>query len=222
MSSLVSARSDHAACEGRAVLPGALLDRVPIGMLLLVADGRLVWANVAARAAIAVESSELRVDGDRVLPRDPSYGAAWRTALAAAAEGGTAMLRRHGSLPRPAIVLARWRGAPVAARVVCTLPAWDGHEQETLRVYARTHGLSPSETDVLIGLARGASPKGLAQRRGSSEGTVRSQVKSILLKTGHHGIRALVVDALRSAPVLFAAADDEPDEVAGRRSQPTQ
>jgi DNA-binding NarL/FixJ family response regulator len=54
---------------------------------------------------------------------------------------------------------------------------------------------------VLRALARGASPKAIARLRGSTEGTVRSQIKTMLAKTGRHGTRELVADALRSAPL---------------------
>ena len=56
-------------------------------------------------------------------------------------------------------------------------------------VYARMHGLTGSEAQVLARLAAGDSVKRVAARRGSSEVTVRSQVKTILAKTGRHSIR---------------------------------
>jgi DNA-binding NarL/FixJ family response regulator len=51
------------------------------------------------------------------------------------------------------------------------------------------HGLTGSEAQVLARLAAGDSVKRVAARRGSSEATVRSQVKTILAKTGRHSIR---------------------------------
>ena len=51
------------------------------------------------------------------------------------------------------------------------------------------HGLTGSEAQVLARLAAGDSVKRVAARRGSSEVTVRSQVKTTLAKTGRHSIR---------------------------------
>lgn len=193
-------RSTRAA-ESASELALTLLDRVAHGVLLLDEAGRIVWANAAAQLSIAIGRSGLGREGGVLCPQDPSLSARWRAGLARAVAGQATMLVLAGRGVRVSIVLAPWRGGPREARVVGTLAPCDAHERNALRLYACAHGLSPSETEVLVALARGATPKAVAQRRGSSEGTVRSQVKAILLKTGHHGIREAVVDALRSAPM---------------------
>lgn len=54
---------------------------------------------------------------------------------------------------------------------------------------------------MLNGIVQGSSLKAIAAERGSTEGTVRSQVKSVLAKTGRRGLRSVIVDVLRSAPI---------------------
>jgi DNA-binding NarL/FixJ family response regulator len=77
--------------------------------------------------------------------------------------------------------------------------------------YARMHGLTASEAQVRAGLGAGESVKRIATRRGSSEATVRSQVKTTLAKTGRHSIREAVTDLLRCPPLL------DPDEASRAR-----
>jgi DNA-binding CsgD family transcriptional regulator len=45
------------------------------------------------------------------------------------------------------------------------------------------YGFTPAETEIANGLATGFSPEGIASIRGASVETVRSQIKSLLLKT---------------------------------------
>jgi DNA-binding CsgD family transcriptional regulator len=180
---------------------GALLDRLPTGVLLLGIDAVPRYANLAARTALACGAAGLCMDGPRVLPVLRTARAAWTAALVSAAAGTVTMLRLGEAVDHRAIALSPWRARSSLSGALCTLPAGESQEASTLSVWARAHGLSASESSILIALSRGITPKAVARVRGASEGTVRTQIKSMLFKTGHHGIRELVIDALRSAPV---------------------
>lgn len=56
-----------------------------------------------------------------------------------------------------------------------------------LDLFAHGYGLTPSETRVLNGLIAGKKVKELAAEAGRSRETIRSQLKSLLLKTGARG-----------------------------------
>ena len=57
---------------------------------------------------------------------------------------------------------------------------------------ARRFGVSPRELQILAALCGGMSVKQIARRSGRSPQTIRSQVKSLLRKTGAHSQRDLV------------------------------
>lgn len=82
-------------------------------------------------------------------------------------------------------------------------------EALSVEAFARGHGLTGAETQVLKALSDGTTPHEAAQMLGVRLSTVRTQIGSIRAKTGAPSIRALVqqvaclpplVTALRGAP----------------------
>ncbi len=59
-------------------------------------------------------------------------------------------------------------------------------------LFARSHALSPRETELLDRLARGADTRAIAQALFMSEHTVQDHLKSIFAKTGAHNRRTLL------------------------------
>jgi DNA-binding CsgD family transcriptional regulator len=190
---------------GESTEPGAdrcaaLLDRAPIGLMLVRSDGLLCHANAAARQALSDSSAGLVIDERWVRPVSRRADTAWTGSLQAAAGGATLVLSRHGVQ----VGMAPWNEPEPPGHVVCTLRPHDALRDTALRSYCGLHGLTRGETDVLFDLARGSNPKAIARKRGTSEGTVRSQVKSMLAKTGTHGLRELVAHALCCTPVPWS------------------
>jgi DNA-binding CsgD family transcriptional regulator len=182
----------------------AVLDLWPWPLLVLAPDGTPVLANAAARRALQQPRGGLRVEGAQVVPVADDAVPRWRHALRAAAAGESVLVRPIASLSC----------APAAhgeGRVVCVLEGGDALVASRAAAYARMHGLTASESQVLARLAAGESVKRIASSRGSSEATVRSQVKTILAKTGRHSIREAVTDLLRCPPLL------DPDEASRAR-----
>jgi len=68
-------------------------------------------------------------------------------------------------------------------------------------VVAASFDLTPAEARVAVALARGASVADIAARHAVSTHTVRSQVKSVLFKTGT-GRQAELVSLLAALPRL--------------------
>jgi DNA-binding CsgD family transcriptional regulator len=176
-------------------MPGepALLDGLAIGIVLLDGRGALRRANAQARWALDEGRAGLVRSDGTVRPTAVGHDAAWAAALAGAAAGRSCTLRLAPHAGDVAVSPAPPSCGEGA--VLCVLPA---DAACASAAYARAHALSHGETAVLRGLVGGAPPKTLARERGTTEGTVRSQVKSILQKTGQRGMRELVVDVLRS------------------------
>lgn len=177
----------------------ALFDRLPFGVALVAPDAILLATNAEARRRIDATGCGLRVQRGRLLPSDPRLVGPWRTALDAVARGAACLA---GVDDAPGVALSPWSDPWRGPRVLCTFVPTRDRQDDALRAYAARHGLTASEAAVLADLAAGASPKQIALRRGSSEGTVRSQLKTVLLKTGTHGLREVVVELLRIPPLL--------------------
>ncbi len=178
--------------------PAALLDVVALGIAVLDDRARPVYANAAARRSFECGDAGLGLRAGRVAPTAAHAEPGWHEALREAATGRTLTLR----LDAPAGPVGVSIGpAPGDRGVVCILPLARSGRACSLRAYARAHGLTAAEARVLEAIVAGDPPKAIAQARGASENTVRAQVRAILAKTGNGSLRALAIDALRSAPV---------------------
>ncbi|GAB3858967.1 hypothetical protein GCM10028801_19650 [Nocardioides maradonensis] len=62
------------------------------------------------------------------------------------------------------------------------LRPWQDGPEDRRMLARRIEGLSPREMEILVDLHRGDSPKTIATRAGVSEGTVRTQVRSLMHK----------------------------------------
>ncbi|MEI7447747.1 MAG: LuxR C-terminal-related transcriptional regulator, partial [Burkholderiales bacterium] len=186
-------------------LPAALLrqlvDALDFGAMLLEPCGRIRWANRPARQALSL-GDVLGVTEGRLSMHGPQQQRALVRALAEAAGGGVRMLCLGGGVPSTKLGLAPWGvdedGTPL---LLGTLQTGEREQWPALRAYARERRLTEGETDVLQQLVLGDRPPQIAARRGSSEGTVRSQIKTLLEKTGTHSMRELVVEALHLPPM---------------------
>lgn len=86
------------------------------------------------------------------------------------------------------------RAARAASRIVVTIEA--ATSTERLDIFARTHGLSPRETEVLNLLVSGADSKSIAATLFLSEHTVHDHVRSLLTRTGFRTRQILLAKAL--------------------------
>ena len=170
-----------------------MLDEIDYGMLLVGADGRLVFLNHAARTELD-EQHPLQLSEQALRARSVQDAAPLHDALAAAQRG----LRR---------LLTLGEGVQRVSLSVVPLPASEGLEgpltllmlgkravcaQLSVQGYARSVGLTPTETRVLEMLCAGLRPTEIAQRQGVAISTVRTQIGSLRAKTGATSIRDLV------------------------------
>lgn len=166
--------------------PGQLITQAGAPQFLIDAAGQVVWRNGASADALGLQR---RDDVDR-LPI-PTHQAAALKALVADLSSDVTELRAPLLLQleppdggKPVHLRAerfRYAGSTDVILVAALDPVWPPLASQML---TESYGLSASECEVAGLLAEGLSPATIADRRGASVATVRTQVKRIMSKTG--------------------------------------
>ncbi|MGU3663181.1 helix-turn-helix transcriptional regulator [Methylobacterium sp. A49B] len=181
----------------------ATLDGLTTAVLVLSADGRLVYSNAAGRAALAREDLLLSRIGI-VEPWDRTVLPAFRAMLAAEAGGTVSLARRgRGSAVVSALPLNSGRRritAPGQKRVALFVQD-NPCGPHAIELLGRAYGLTGAELRVLLGLADDATPADIAKRYGIAPSTVRTHLKSLFAKTGAKRQKDLVKLLLSTPPV---------------------
>lgn len=174
-----------------------MLKVLPVPCFFTDQAGRCIERNSAFDSA--VELFSLRVVVGRVRFSAPHLQSRWETALSethatavaqsfvAAASNGK-QWKVH-LVPMHSVVPA---GDAMDNRMI--LVVFDAKDLEPPTVQSLTlgAGLTRAELDVATGLLQGLPAKVIAKQRGASVNTVRSQIMSILDKTGHKSQRELM------------------------------
>lgn len=182
-----------------------MLDEIDYALVLVSGDGALRYANQLGLHELTA-AGPLHFTNGFVRTRLATEQAALQRALGDAVRGlrrlitlGTAGTSEPLSvIPVPA---EQDGDAPLALLVFGRKPA---RESLTIDFYARHHGLTGAETQVLKGLCAGLPPKEIAQRGAVAISTVRSHICSIRLKTQTSSIRDLV-NRVASLPPITPA-----------------
>lgn len=195
----------------------AALDRVQVGLAIALASGEVIVHNAeAARIFACADGLGLGRDG-RFLSRDPGKRDALEAAIAAAArvaegQGGAAerpewlelIERPSGRHPLLAEVVPLVDSGLELDRdlagALVTIVDPDNLPPASARRFARLHRLTPAEVEVCELLVEGASGPEIAERRATSPGTVKTQIRAIIEKTGARSRGELIRLALRALP----------------------
>ena len=176
------------------------LDELDYGLLVVDEVLRLRHANHAARARLG-DGRALRVEAGRLRAGQACDEHALAAAIHdAAARGRRALLRlgpASGSISASVVPLPNG-GALVA------LPRPKSCGPLTLYWFARCHGLTPTETQVLQALCEGEMPVAVARRHAVALSTVRTQIGSSRHNTGTSGLRALLHEVAALPPMVGA------------------
>lgn len=169
------------------------IDAIDYPMFAVDAEGAATWVNRAARHVLR-HGRPLRLDASgRLRAHGEPADDMLRRACEQASRRG---LRRWFALDdagASVAVLPLPRGSdPAAAAALVVLGRSMLCERLSLEGYARAHGLTPAETDVLTALIAGVSPVGIAQRHRVALSTVRTQIGNVRAKTGTRSVGALV------------------------------
>ena len=177
-----------------------LIDRLPVGAILLDAAGRVLRMNRAAEEIVAGE------DGLTVVRGRPAAASAGETAelhrligeagLTGRGNGrhpGGAMAISRPSMRRPLSVLvsplrANGGGLPFDfgyRRPACVVLVGDPERRHLLPadIVARLHGFTPSEARLAVALLQHRSLKQAADHTGITDGTARQYLKHLFQKT---------------------------------------
>jgi pimeloyl-ACP methyl ester carboxylesterase/DNA-binding CsgD family transcriptional regulator len=174
----------------------SVLDDIPRSAAFLSDGARLTECNRAAMTAFGVETGE-RLEGLPFHPDDIEtlagvirkvigrHGEKVMTLrIRSALTGGPVIMRvsqveadRQGATARP------------VALVLSTELVWPEGFEETVQ---EAFGLTPAEVEIVRAITLGLPLKDIADARGRSLETVRTQVRSILAKTETHGQSELV------------------------------
>ncbi len=176
-------------------------------VMLVEADGRLVRANRRGHMALATRKL-LCLDNGRVQPAKPTYLANWRRSLLTAGNGEPGLAFIGDGRKEMAVAIGRSCDRIKAARgtaptLLVIMGAESPCDDAALEQYARNHQLTPAEQRVMGELLKGLAPCQIAYEYDIAENTVRSQIKSVLAKTGNHSIRNLLLSVSRLPPVSF-------------------
>jgi DNA-binding CsgD family transcriptional regulator len=171
-----------------------VMDELAHGVLVVEPDGSALHANQAARHELARRGIALDAKGGLAgLPAPDQRALA--DALSRAREGKRSLVNLRGTAA-PALTVAvvplkpeRGGGAPRAA-IVFSRPSVC--ESLMLCFFARTHGLTAAEEQVLTVLCQGYSAPEAARQLKVAVSTVRSHVRSLCAKTQSSGVRELV------------------------------
>lgn len=167
-----------------------VVEHLPTASLAVDTGGRVLFMNAAATAG---QNLPFRVIRGHVQFESAQTHAQWSAALRSASrlrQGHSLVLDGPGG--RWQLQLVAWPALGVArdafesGLLLVTLECRTRAKTHQVARLAARAGLTPAETQVLRILASGAPVKKIAQLRGASVNTVRSQVTAIFSKTGAH------------------------------------
>lgn len=186
-------RNDAAACA---------LDQLGHASFTLGPGRRVLHMNRLA-AAIVERGELLKVRHGRLsavgTADEARLSAAVARAVAAKPESGALLLCGHGGQWHSATLVPTWcKGARQIVLIVSDPGRTDPTAEQRLRAI---YGLSQAEAEVAVALAQGLAPSEVAERRATSIGTTRAQIKAVAGKMGI-GRQSEIVRAVLSLPKL--------------------
>ena len=205
----VSMHADFWRCRKELSTVKALLDGVPLGMMV-VEDDQLQVANRAARTMLG-EADAVRLQAGRLCGASRRADADLRAAVDEArgsdAPVGVALPIDHAEPVRAVVrrlhpAAAGMVGARSEAVALYMNDPRKPHETRE-EILQRLFGLTPREAAVLSILAEGADPHAIAARLGITFETVRSHVKHIMETTGA-GRQSELVRMVLASPAWIA------------------
>jgi DNA-binding CsgD family transcriptional regulator len=205
-SAAVLARAAEGAGHGLSLL----MDELACGVVLATSKGRLLHANQAARHELA-RRQVLAVHEGQLRTTDATQSKVLVQALAKAETGRRSLValrsptRQRVSI---AVVPLRADGPHGVHSVALVFSRASVCDAVMLCFFARTHGLTPSEEQVLAILCQGYSAPQVAVQLKVAVSTVRSHVRSMCAKTHSNGVRALVGQVAVLPPIGAAHLQD--------------
>lgn len=204
---LAALRGRFSALEREAASTASVLNALGQPIFLLSSSGRLVHANAAAerllngRAGLVLKQGVLSATWPAAA-RDIHAAVARAVAQTAPVAGAVAVPLANGEQLRLSVIAVpdAAKGTRNVLLTALEAPRSDQTIQARLRDF---YGLSAGEASIAAMLAGGDSPLEIAEQRGVSIATVRTQIKAVAAKLGCHRLTD-IVRIVASLPVLHA------------------
>lgn len=203
---LMLLRTRLAGAERKAELADAMFDHLPVGVLLLNANGEVGYANAVAAALLRNGDGLSWSVGRHVGAENRAEGVRLRTLAARAADGargGALLLQRSSGATALQVLVAPFRppGALPARKALVLVHDPMTQPQELGQTLMQLFDLSAGEARVAVALAEGSSLVEIAEEHGVKTSTVQTQLKRALEKTGQRRQSGLV-KVVSQVPVL--------------------
>ncbi|MEJ8836476.1 helix-turn-helix transcriptional regulator [Ramlibacter sp. AN1133] len=198
-------RELEAASSGFALI----MDELAHGVLVSSATGQLLHANQAARHELA-RRQMLTVHEGQLQTTDARQARVLVQALEKAETGLRSLIALRSGSGRLSIAVVPLRGQHprAGAPIALFLSRASVCDALMLCFFARSHGLTPAEEQVLSILCQGYSAPEIASQLDVAVSTVRSHVRSLCAKTHSNGVRALVGQVAVLPPLGAAYLQD--------------
>lgn len=183
-----------------------LFDEIDYGIFVLSAQCKLLYANQVALACLHA-MAVLREEHGALVAASVRDTTALGNAVRAASTQGLRRLLQVGATPDRlalAVVPGPLVSGPSGRRVLVMLPRRRLCQPLSTYGFARDHGLSAAESQVLDLLCDGLQPSKIADQHGVAIATVRSQIASIRIKTDTATIGELIHRIARLPPICSA------------------
>jgi DNA-binding CsgD family transcriptional regulator len=214
--------------DGREDVFRSVLQTLSEPLMVLCAGRRVHFANAAADAVLQAGEG-LSVKGNTLVAEDRDLQARLTGALAAAAiaaPGETfSILMKQRPDGRCAVLHLSFltdRGAgehePRILGKICLNATARAPDIQTMR---QAFGLSQAEAEIALLIAAGDSPRRIADKRASSEETVRWHIKNIFSKTYTSRLVDLALQLSAASSPFFAEAPAVPRKVHGLPARKT-
>ncbi|MGB7182359.1 MAG: helix-turn-helix domain-containing protein [Burkholderiaceae bacterium] len=188
---------------GSGQLLAQMLDVLDCGALVINRQCELIQTNTLAKTNLR-KYLRFSLVGETVLPADSNRELDWTTAVNAASLGnGRYVAMDNTCPPRPLSLQSIDIGLPLGcglAVLVCGSRSACATDAG-VRAYAKSAGLTRTETQTLNLILAGNSPVEIADIRGVSEYTVRAQIKSLYRRTNTRSVRELLISVGNLPPV---------------------
>jgi DNA-binding CsgD family transcriptional regulator len=170
-----------------------IMDELAHGVLVASATGQLLHANLAARHELA-RRNILTVHEGQLQTTDVRQARVLVQALERADTGLRSLIALRSATGRLSIAVVPLRGKHprTSVPIALFLSRVSVCDALMLCFFARSHGLTPAEEQVLSILCQGYSAPEIASQLNVAVSTVRSHVRSLCAKTHTNGVRALV------------------------------
>ena len=181
-----------------------LLDEVDVGLAVIDAQGRVLFANRAAQRESG-QGGHCRVDNGLARAARAADGGAFGRALRAAVSGLRSLATFEGDDGQGTGHVAFIPLATAVDAPPLVLLLFGRHQvcgPLSVQFFARQHGVTLAESGVLAALCDGGTPRGIAQQRGIALSTVRSQISNIRQKTGARSIPDLLRTVSKLPPLV--------------------